>query len=112
MNSKDLKKDERKWNNSFNRGYIQAQKENICSLCKENLEGSQILCWNCLCKIKDDVRKDVKKDILEIIDNTFSNMEALLRHRFEEIDEIIGEIFNYKEELTQKIKGEKTEVGK
>ena len=27
MKEEDLKKDERKWNNSFNRGYIQAQKD-------------------------------------------------------------------------------------
>jgi len=43
------------------------EEENICSLCKENLEGSQVLCWNCLCDIKDKVRKETQKDILEII---------------------------------------------
>ncbi len=55
----------------------QAQKDNICSLCKENLEGSQILCWNCLCKIKDKVRKETQKDILEWLKETFKDIREI-----------------------------------
>jgi hypothetical protein len=73
----------------------QAQKDNICSLCKENLEGSQILCWNCKCKLMENVREDVKKDILEMIEEVNNESEEFTT------------IEQYKRKLKQKIKGEK-----
>jgi hypothetical protein len=85
----------------------QAQKDNICSICKENLEGSQVLCWNCLCDIKDKVRKETQKDILEIVEKWMSKFSFCKRKR--EADEIKGLYMDtpiYKrdfEELTQKI---------
>jgi predicted amidophosphoribosyltransferase len=81
-------------------GKSQAQKENICSLCKENLEGSQILCWTCLCEIKDKVRKETQKDILEMIEKIFNKYNR----------EIAGgeywmmAFLSFERELTQKIK--------
>ena len=56
------------------------------------------------------VRKEERDICLKEIDYTFANMEALLRHRFEgedKFEEILDEIFNYKEELKKRLEKEK-----
>ncbi|MDD4761709.1 MAG: hypothetical protein PHZ25_01665 [Candidatus Pacebacteria bacterium] len=93
---KEIKENRKMCSNWYEEGFIdgksQAQKDNICSLCKENLEGSQILCWNCLCKIKDDVREDVKKDILKMVEEYLDeNLEAYPRYKLLEIKQRIEE---------------------